>query len=279
VEVVGSNPTAPTIRLFSQNNVRKQIIRNLISSPLFQPMWLIILKLCHAGMNCGGGQNVTESGEIHALKFTARTLGFPKPFILFDVGANQGLYLRTAFEVLGQDLTAYSFEPQSASFKKLQEAMANHPPVHLRQVAVGKEPGEAQLKFQSDLDIGASIRSQSEIGAAFTETVPIITIDDFCEQEGIQRIDLLKIDTEGYEMEVLLGASKTLAAGAIRAIQFEFGETFLTTPYHFIDLWELLSSRYRIYRILRRGLVELRNYSPDHEVYKLTNFLCIRKTR
>lgn len=229
-------------------------------------------------MNYGGGQNVTESGEIYAIRFVAQTLGFPKPFTLFDIGANKGLYLETALKVLGQDITAYSFEPQSASFTKLQQKMSHLPTVHLTKAAVGKEPGHAQLQFEEDLDIGASLRWQTEKGMARTENVPVITIDQFCRQEDIRRIDLLKIDTEGYEMEVLLGAAKTIASGAIRSIQFEFGETFLTTPYHFLDLWELLSPRYVINRILRRGLVEIHDYSTDLEVYKLANFLCIQKS-
>jgi len=62
------------------------IIRDLVSIPFLQPMWLKILKLCHAGMNYGAGQNATESGEIHALRFAARTLGNPQPFTLIDVG-------------------------------------------------------------------------------------------------------------------------------------------------------------------------------------------------
>ena len=271
-----SNPTAPTI-VPGLKNVSRQIIRNLVSVPVLQPIWLKMLKLCHAGMNYGGGQNVAQSGEIHALRFAERKLGNPRPFTLVDVGANDGLYLRTALQVLRDDITAYSFEPQSASFKELQRDMADQPRVHLRQAAVGKQPGQAELAFRSDLDTTASIRRPGENRVALTETVTIITIDDFCVVEDIQRIDLLKIDTEGYEMEVLLGASRMIASDAIRSIQFEFGDTFLTTPYHFIDLWELLSPRYTIYRILRRGLVELRQYSSDLEIYKIANFLCIQK--
>ena len=230
-------------------------------------------------MNYGGGQIVAESGEINALRFAAHALGHPRPFVLFDVGANTGIYLRTALEVLGRDVTAYSFEPQSASFRELKQIMSGLSKVHLRQAAVGKEPGVARLEFQSDLDIGASIGGQGNRESFSAEAVPIITIDQFCEQEGIRSIDLLKIDTEGYEMEVLLGASKMIESGAVRSIQFEFGETFLATPHHFIDFWKLLSPRFTIYRILRRGLEELHNYSGDLEIYKLANFLCIHKSR
>ena len=88
---------------------------------------------------------------------------------------------------------------------------------------------------------------------------------------------MLKIDAEGHEMEVLLGARSMIEGGHIHSLQFEFGETFLQTPYHFRDLYDLLAPRYRIYRILRQGLAELPAYSPDLEVYKLANFLCVQK--
>jgi len=68
-----------------------------------------------------------------------------------------------------------------------------------------------------------------------------------------------------------------LQQGLIHAIQFEFGDTFLSTDHHFIDLWRLLSPDFRIYRILRRGLHEIMRYSSDLEIYKIANFLCIRK--
>jgi hypothetical protein len=60
-------------------------------------------------------------------------------------------------------------------------------------------------------------------------------------REDITQVDLLKIDTEGHEFDVLLGASGMVRTGAIAAVQFEFGETLLGTRYHFKDFWDLLS--------------------------------------
>jgi hypothetical protein len=69
-----------------------------------------------------------------------------------------------------------------------------------------------------------------------------------------------------------------MEADRISSIQFEFGETFLATDYHFCDIFDLLSPRYRIYRILRHGLFELTRYSHDLEVFKLSNFMCMLRT-
>ena len=134
-----------------------------------------------------------------------------------------------------------------------------------------------ELFFGSEGATGASLHRESVAGPVRCEKVTVTTVDQICDTERIEQIDLLKIDTEGHEMDVLQGASSMISSGSIPAIQFEFGETFLHTQYHFADLWALLSPRYTFYRILRHGLAVVPQYSPDLEIYKLANFLCVRK--
>lgn len=255
----------------------KNAIRGLISRPSTQPLFLRLLKLCHAAMNYGGGQTVDDSGEIEALEFVRRTMKLSRPFTLFDVGANDGRYLHFAFQALGEQARAYSFEPQSESFERLRKRFANDPRVELRKAAVGKVVGFADLFFDREGDSTASLNCDPAQGQTHSETVQLTTIDEVCSASGIEHIDLLKIDTEGYEMEVLQGASVMIEKSAISSIQFEFGDTFLHTPFHFIDLWNLLSGRYTIYRILRHGLLKISRYSHDLEIYKNANFLCMWK--
>lgn len=256
----------------------KNAIRGILSRPSTQPLLLKLLKLCHAGLNYGGGQTVAESGEIGALTFVSKTLASAAPFTLLDVGANDGDYLQAALRVLGDRLRAYSFEPQSVCFLRLQARFGSDPRIALKQAAVGSDAGVLELFCESEGETTASLHRDSISGSARSEKVQVTTIDRMAKEEGLEQIDFLKIDTEGYEMDVLLGASSMIESGRISAIQFEFGDTFLHTRYHFADLWELLSPRYTIYRILRHGLSEVPRYSPDLEIYKISNFLCVRKS-
>ena len=52
-------------------------------------------------------------------------------------------------------------------------------------------------------------------------TVPVITIDEFCEKQKITKIDVLKIDTQGFELEVLKGAQKSMKENKIGLLYFE----------------------------------------------------------
>jgi FkbM family methyltransferase len=253
----------------------KNAVRNVLSRPVLQPVLEKMLKLCHAGLNYGGGQTVEQSGELGALEFVRKTVRSSSPLVLFDVGANNGGYLNAALNVLGAGVEAHSFEPASATFESLCKRFANDPRVKLRRVALGRVPGFADLFFGAEADTTASLNRNVGETHRQAETVEVTTVDEVCKTEGVAHIDLLKIDTEGYEMEVLLGAAGMIARHGITAIQFEFGETFLRTEYHFIDLWEMLSPRYRMYRILRRGMQELTHYAPDQEIYKIANFLCV----
>ncbi len=253
----------------------KEQIRRLASRPALQPVWLALAKLSYAGMNYGGGQMVEGSGELRALQIASQAAGSSEPFTLFDVGANIGSYLEAALGFFGERVSAYSFEPQPFNVRLLEQRFGRDPRVVLVSAALGSEVTTAPLFFNIEGEPTASLRDPG--GSSRSHTVPVTTVDRVCAEHRIERIDMLKIDAEGLEMEVLLGASAMLEQDRVGAIQFEFGETFVGTPYHFRDLYDLLAPRYRIYRILRQGLAELPRYSYDLEVYKLANFLCVHK--
>ncbi|MBK8024283.1 MAG: FkbM family methyltransferase [Chloroflexi bacterium] len=57
--------------------------------------------------------------------------------------------------------------------------------------------------------------------------VKVDTLDDYCARNAVESIDYLKIDVEGYEMEVMLGAESLLSSGQIGLIHFEYGDQWM----------------------------------------------------
>jgi hypothetical protein len=107
------------------------------------------------------------------------------------------------------------------------------------------------------------------------EQVDVTTLDRFCAEHQISAIDYLKLDVEGHELSVLRGAHDLLAADAIHLIQFEFGGCAVDAHVWFRDLYQLLNSHFRLYRLLRDGLAFLPQYSELDEIFVTTNFLAV----
>jgi len=103
--------------------------------------------------------------------------------------------------------------------------------------------------------------------------IPVTRIGAFCESNGIEQIDFLKLDVEGHELKILIGASNMLRSGRVKFIQFEFGSCNIDSRTYLRDFFELLGHEYRIYRILNRGLCPMNEYNDSYEIFKLTNCL------
>ena len=107
--------------------------------------------------------------------------------------------------------------------------------------------------------------------------IEIRTIDAFVEENGIAKIDLLKIDTEGCEYDILLGASSVLAARKVKLIHFEFNEMNVVSRVFFRDFLCLLRD-FDLFRMLRGGLIHLHEYRPvENELFAYQNILAIHK--
>ena len=110
-----------------------------------------------------------------------------------------------------------------------------------------------------------------------TESIELVSVDDYCRTRSIDHIDLLKLDIEGNEFEALRGAAKMIDEGRIDFIQLEFGATTLAARVSFHDLWTLLSPKFELYRILKRGLHPIRRYEEVCELFMYQNLVAIRR--
>lgn len=141
-----------------------------------------------------------------------------------DVGANKGQsakHIRDSFP----DASIYCLEPIKETFNLLQENTKKLD-VFCHNIALGAKNQEVAVKV--DVENRNSTRNSlleenSVHDPAFvkTELVKVLTLKEFCESNQIKEIDFLKIDTEGYDLEVLKGAIGLLESDTVAFIQAE----------------------------------------------------------
>jgi FkbM family methyltransferase len=131
---------------------------------------------------------------------------------VIDVGANIGLYTVLAAKRVGSSGHVFAFEPVPENIKLLRENLDLNDVsarVEIQEVAVGEKPGELEL-FLSDRQIGTHSAARSLVGGSRSIRVPMQSIDAFVTSRGIQHIDLVKVDVEGYDGQVVNGAVHSL---------------------------------------------------------------------
>lgn len=149
-------------------------------------------------------------------KFNKEKLG-----IVFDVGANVGQSI-VWYKKYFPQANIYSFEPVKSTFAALEEVAKNYQGVFCENIALGNENGEQPIYIQEQSTWNSLVINES-IVREVSELVSVKTLDRYMESNGIKTIDFLKIDTEGFELEVLKGAHQALSEQCIDFIYCEVG--------------------------------------------------------
>ena len=201
-------------------------------------------------------------------KYIGKTLRSEDVFI--DVGANVGYYTMIASQIVGPKGKVYAFEPEASNFDRLTRHIRinRFSNVYAYHGAVGAKPGRTKLylnplnegghsfhKHRRFFDSGRSISIEAGVKKfpdfKFEEEVEVVPLSSFVKDKKIQRINLLKIDVEGAQMEVIKGMLEILNKQKVAGIICELNKSDS-------DLIKMLNEReYRIYRCTNDGDPEL----------------------
>ena len=200
--------------------------------------------------------SVRLSGENYAIAYALNGKEMP---VVFDVGANEGHWIDEVLRYSPQAII-HAFEPQ----KKLAEIIAlKYPNIQINNVGVGEAKGYLDLYDYADhsgsqhASLLKGVIDGIHKGSARSQRVMIESLDEYCEKQNIHHIDFLKIDVEGYEMNVLKGANKILQSKKVEVIQFEFNEMNVVAGKFLNDFYQLFQDNYRLYRLLPHGMTKL----------------------
>jgi len=195
---------------------------------------------------------------------------------IFDIGANIGLYSQI-FLKENPTTRIIAFEPSQLARASLRNTFADDNRVTIVPIALGKFNGEATL-YSNEAGNGLSSLTKRRVehfGLDFThnENVKIESLDNWNHQDI--PVQFLKIDVEGHELDVLMGALKTLKA--VKVIQFEFGGCNIDSRTYFQDFWYFFTEmEFSIFRINPKGTIRINTYSEELECFKVTNYLAVR---
>jgi len=170
--------------------------------------------------------------------------------MVFDIGANIGQTIES-ISSRWPAARIVAFEPSPKSIEVLRSRFARSPNVDLQQLAMGDAPGQAQFHLAPKHSVNDSLLPTAWDEGTTVVNVAVETVDHVCAQRQIGRIDVLKVDTQGYDLHVLRGAMQMLERRAIRAILAEVA---------FIPMYVGSAGSTRSARVWRRG--RLRIHGP-----------------
>jgi len=197
----------------------------------------------------------TEQDELSKI---LNDLGLKNNLMIFDVGAHKGQTSLHFCKLLPQSFI-HAFEPSPYLFAEIEKNLSRRKNIRCHNFALGETNEKAFLtKPDSDL-CGQVIKAQKKNSTS----ISVRRLDEFCQVENIDSIDLLKIDVEGNELSVLRGVSGMFESNAIRAILLEcdFNKDDKQHSY-FIDIFDFLSDQ----NFCFHGLFDVVRYSPSYGI-------------
>jgi FkbM family methyltransferase len=145
----------------------------------------------------------------------------PSPVIL-DVGANVGQSI-ARFRRLWPQSVIHAFEPGRTSFSELQRRTAGAERVHLNEVALGASAGSREFQENSLGDMSSFLNPSEDAWGTIVDryAVPVTTVDRYRAERSVGPVDVLKIDTQGFDLQVLQGAHDSFEQGLVRFVLLE----------------------------------------------------------
>ena len=201
--------------------------------------------------------------EVWPLKDLVRASGQ----VIFDVGASHGAWTKAWLDTFGPAVEQiHLFEPLPGNAAQIRDklkigffdehmaGLSNR--LVLNEFGIGDSVGTGTLNFNHATS-GLSSFAQSActlpdrvVQLDRSVDVPVRTLDDYCLEKSIDRIDLVKIDTEGFELNVLRGGFGLFERQAVSVVIFEFGSHQVAQNHSFRDFYEFFTDYgYRMFQL------------------------------
>jgi FkbM family methyltransferase len=188
--------------------------------------------------------------------------------IIFDVGCN------TETEFLQFQGDVHYFDPNQEFIERLKQKQNQNRACYFNPFGLGAENCQKPYypSFESFYNRVASTGRDDDANKRFCTILKGV---DYVHAHQLKQIDFLKIDTEGYEWNVMKGFEYFLSN--VQILQFEYGGTYLDNNIHLIDVIRYLEEKgfHKFSYLTNKGPVLIPDFK-DH--YQYCNIVCLNKS-
>ena len=269
----------PLVRsILSNREQRRSLLRELCEDRDLADELLGLL-LGIQGYN-NSPQNSRVSGEYFLVTVVLPKLGVRS---CLDIGAAQGDYSLLLLQTL-PDCKVFAVEPLHENWPILERIVSDYPQRFLYfPWALGASSSQANLHYESSKPQLATLCDGLDaidyLANDQVAIVPVRTLDDWwLEAHKPEQLDFIKIDTEGWEADILDGAINTLSLLKPVAIQLEFNRHHLFRGHTFLSIARRLDG-YEVFQLLPSGLRRRDPAAPLTNLFQFSNFVFIRSDR
>jgi FkbM family methyltransferase len=246
--------------------------------PPFSRLNNIFLNWCLKARGFNNYKSGNSSGENFFIK---EILSKENPEVCIDIGANVGNF--TLLLLKETNSTVYSFEPLPNPFRELTLRTSRFGE---RSICVNKGVGEANSMLTihysdestTHASFSAEVKGVPYVSNEKSECIEVVSLDSFLSNIEIPSVDFIKIDTEGFEFEVIKGALRTVEKFKPKFIQIEFNWHQLFRQNNLYTFACILKD-YDLYQLLPNGWIKRDPIDPLCNIYFFSNFVFKRRMR
>lgn len=270
------------------------MLKKIVKSLLLNVLWYILgrknlvrfARFLNNGSRLDVDNDPNTNGETIVQSTVLEYLKHNEKICIFDVGANIGTWTHSLFERADKtsSLIVHAFEPCTDTYSTLTANLHSwNLTGNIKSNKLALSSSVSKRPFYSlgtKTNIGTnSLSPPADTSKYAVESVQTETIDGYCLRNNISHIDLIKIDTEGHDMEVIYGGNNILASKAIDILQFEYNHRWIDSRHFLRDAFELLLPLgYIIGKITPKGIEFYPDWDYELETFIEANYIAVKQS-
>ncbi|NCU33449.1 MAG: FkbM family methyltransferase [Candidatus Moranbacteria bacterium] len=172
-----------------------------------------------------------------------------------------------------------SFEIMEETFHILKDNVAHESRVKMHHVGFSDQSQELEMREYAGSSGHASCYDAQAGQPSRIVKCRVMKGDDFLEENGIDRVDIIKIDTEGHEFAVTKGFERAIKAGRVDVIQFEYGRVNVVSRALLYDFYQFFEKYGYVVGKIFPKFVRFKDYDFFDDNFIGPNFVAVRKRR